>query len=101
VPHNLPEFLASYFSQQAGIGELPGLLVKTRETRGLKDLPNPEKLAELEGAYTITQDLTAKGVVLVDDLLYSGSTLSYIGQLIRDHGARYVIGIAATKTMRT
>ena len=101
IPHNLPELLARHLSDQLGIVESEGLLVKTRETRGLKDLSNPEKLAELEGAYAVTKDLSGKAVVLVDDLLFSGSTISYVGQLVRDHGARYVIGIAATKTRRT
>jgi predicted amidophosphoribosyltransferase len=101
VPHNLPELIAHHFSQQLGKDERRGLLVKTRETKGLKDLSNSEKLTELEGAYEIREDLAGNGVVLVDDLLFSGSTINYVGQLLRDHGARYVVGVAATKTKRT
>ena len=100
-PHNLPELLAERLGRALLIPATAGALMKTKPTPELKNLSDPDKLAALEGAYEVTADLSGKTVVLVDDLLYSGSTLGYLGELLRAAGAGRVVGVAATKTMRT
>jgi Phosphoribosyl transferase domain len=98
LPHNLPDVLASQISRVAGRPLAQDVLIKTRPTN-VKNLPNEEKIAALAGAYQVTTRIEAQTVVLVDDLLYSGSTLSQIGGLLRKAGASYIIGVVATKTL--
>ena len=99
-PHNLPDVLATGIANQIGKPCLPEAVVKTRPTH-IKDLPNEEKLAILDRAYEVTRPLEGSTVLLVDDLLLSGSTLGHIAALMRAAGAEAVIGFVATKTLRS
>lgn len=100
-PHNLPELLADRLGTSLGIASGRGILIKEQPTVELKNLPDPDKLAALDGKYRVARDLRSKSIILVDDLVYSGTTLSFLGQLLKDYGAGRVIGLAATKTRRT
>jgi len=100
-PHNLPTVLAKALANRVGLPLRDELLVKDRPSPQLKNLANPEKLEALRGAYSVTETLTGLSLVLVDDLVRSGSTLGHLGHLLKEAGAATVIGVAATKTMRT
>lgn len=100
-PYNLPELLAGEISTRVGIRHGAGLLRKLRPTPEIKSLPNEEKPAAIEGAYEVTRRLDGDSIVLVDDLLYSGTTISHLGNLLRGAGASRVIGLVATKTRRS
>ena len=99
-PHNLPDVLARELAGTIGRPCELGVLVKTRPTN-VKDLPNEEKLAALAGAYRVTERLDGRSVVLVDDLLHSGSTLNHLGGLLRAAGVSDIVGFVATKTLRS
>jgi hypothetical protein len=100
-PHNLPAVLAKGLSDRFGLPTRDEWLVKKHPTPQLKNLPNREKLEALQGAYSVTESLTDLNLLLVDDLVRSGSTLGHLGQLLKEAGTATVIGVAATKTMRT
>lgn len=98
-PYNLPELLAEVLASELRVRFNGEALVKTRET-SIKSLPNEAKLDALRGVYEVRRDVEGINVILVDDLLRSGSTLGVIGDELRAAGAAKVIGIVATKTMR-
>jgi len=100
-PHNLPEVLALGVSRSAGLPLDQELLIKVRPTSEIKDLPNEDKLDALEGAYKVARPLKGEDVVIVDDLYFSGSTMGYIAGLLSDAGASSVVGLVATKTLRS
>ena len=100
-PHNLPELLALGVSRSAGLPLEQRLLVKVRPTEEIKDLPNEGKLDALAGAFEVTRPLRGEHVVLVDDLYFSGSTMGYLAGLLREAGASSVVGVVATKTLRS
>lgn len=99
-PHNLPEVMASALSEAAGVPFERTAILKTRPTPEIKNLPNEEKLQALEGAYEVSATLAGKSVVLVDDILYSGTTLGVIGDLLRAASVTQIIAATATKTLR-
>lgn len=99
-PHNLPEVMARALSQAAGVPFERTAILKTRPTPEIKNLPNEEKLQALQGAYEVAGGLAGKSVVLVDDILYSGTTLGVIGDLLRAASVTQIIGATATKTLR-
>ncbi|MGH7589127.1 MAG: phosphoribosyltransferase family protein [Gemmatimonadota bacterium] len=66
----------------------------------IKGLECEDKHAALEGAYEVEGDVLGRSIVLVDDLIRSGSTLGFIAALLREQGASRVLGLAATKTVR-
>lgn len=91
--------MAEQASSVLGIPLERGLVEKLKPTE-IKNLPYEEKLAALKGAYKIAETLSERTIVIVDDLIRSGSTLGFISDLLREKGAKRVIGLAATKTLR-
>ena len=73
-----------------------GTLAKDRNTRPQSELEEESaRRANALGAYSLLPgtDLTGKRVVLVDDVVTSGSTLSECAQLLRRAGAEAVYGL--------
>ena len=83
------------------VGELCGLpcaptLRKIRHTRPQSGLAGDgERKANAEGAYKLLPGaaLSGKRVVLVDDVVTSGATLSQCARLLREAGAEAVYGL--------
>ena len=98
--HDLPELLARATADRHGQRFDQGLLTKDYPTPQVKDLPNDEKAGALVGAFSVTRSLTGASIVVVDDVVRSGTTLGHIAAVLREAGAADVIGLVATKTMR-
>lgn len=99
-PHNLPEMLAHQLRFRLGVALGEGLLEKVIPTGQMKEGADDEKLVEMINAYRVTVDCTGETIVVVDDLLRSGTTLGVIAEKLRQAGAKTIIGVVATKTMR-
>lgn len=79
-------------------------LEKTRETAPMHGLKPDERRANVLGAYRVCcdQDLLAgKRVLLVDDILTTGSTLSECARMLKAAGAVRVYGLCAAATRKT
>lgn len=79
-------------------------LEKTRETRPMHGLKPDERRANVLGAYRVcceTDLLVGKRVLLVDDILTTGSTLSECARMLRAAGAERVFGLCAAATRKT
>lgn len=70
-------------------------LVKLFRTPHQKDLGLQEREANLLGAFDVTVDVTEKTVLLVDDLLTTGSTLNECAKMLKLYGACEVYAITA------
>ena len=68
------------------------LLVRTRETAPLYEHTRTERQRELRGAFAVAEgaDVTARDVLLVDDIMTSGATLTECARTLKRAGARRV-----------
>ena len=68
------------------------LLVRTRETAPLYEHTRTERQRELRGAFAIAADADAAGrdILLVDDIMTSGATLTECARTLKRAGARRV-----------
>ena len=68
------------------------LLVRTRETAPLYAHTRTERQRELRGAFAVAEgaDVTARDVLLVDDIMTSGATLTECARILKRAGARHV-----------
>ena len=57
-----------------------------------------ERIAVLKDAFTVGADLAGKNVLVVDDLLQSGATMTVITEAIKASKAKAVYAIALTRT---
>jgi predicted amidophosphoribosyltransferase len=75
-------------------------LKKTKTTPQMKDIGDySERVAALDTAFTVGNDLEGKRVLLIDDLLQSGATMNVVAKALREQGrAKAVYAIALTRT---
>ena len=97
-PH-LAEVLAAALAA-AGAGEYrPGLVAKTNPTLRLRHV-DPERRAELAASagYTAREPVAGRHIVVVDDVVLTGTTLGAVAACLSDAGAASVTPIAAART---
>lgn len=100
---DLPTVLAEALAA-AGIGEhRPALIVRRHRTQKLRDL-SPDAGQRLDtmaaAGYEVTEPVTGRAVVLVDDVILTGTTLRFIAAKLQAAGANPVTAAAAARTRR-
>ncbi len=93
------------FNQAEEVGQLVAVsvgvklygrgLVRTRHTRPQVDLKGEERLANVRGAFAAREDFSGKRILLIDDVITTGATVSECGRVLREAGAEVVISLAA------
>ncbi|MEK9155852.1 MAG: ComF family protein [Patescibacteria group bacterium] len=90
---NQSELLARYLSDRLGF---PGgaALMRTEDTRSQVELSGEERRENLRGKFAIADAelVSGKTVLLVDDVMTTGSTLNECAKVLRRAGARQVWG---------
>lgn len=91
---NQAESVARGFAAAIGAKLLAGGLRKVRETVDQKQLGAGLRAQNIRGAFAVTAPsvLTEADVVLVDDVMTTGSTLNEAARVLRHSGARRVFG---------
>lgn len=71
---------------------LTALLIRTRATAPLYDHTRAERRRELRGAFAVTEgaDVAGMDVLLVDDIMTTGATLTECARVLKRAGARRV-----------
>lgn len=87
--YNQSELIAGELSRYLNVPIIPDLLLKTRNTRPQVGLKREERLHNLEGAFRVEnkQDLLGKTVLLVDDVVTTGTTLNTCAKILYENGA--------------
>ncbi|MCM1315177.1 MAG: hypothetical protein NC205_03600 [Prevotella sp.] len=70
---------------------------KIRETKEQKTLSKAGRKLNLRNAFQVTENISGKRILLVDDITTTGSTLSEVAMLLRKNGAEDVICSAVMK----
>ena len=74
----------------------PILLTRTRATPPQADLPFKERARNVRGAFECAGDLAGRRILLVDDVMTTGSTLREAARILQLHGAGPItVGVAA------
>lgn len=87
--YNQSTLMARVVARAGGLPLLEGALHKTRETRRQMDLRREERIENVKGAYTVPEAGAVRGqrLLLVDDVLTTGSTLNECARALRAAGA--------------
>jgi competence protein ComFC len=83
--------LGEYFDKEVRTD----VLIKTRYTRPQSRLKRKERMHNLEGAFSINPDISVEGkrILLVDDVLTTGTTINTCAKILKDMGAVLIYGI--------
>ena len=97
----LPARLAAAVAGAAGLAHEPDLVVRHRSTPRLRDTAPGDRPALVRAAhYGVSRPLDGDTVVLVDDVVLTGTTLAHLAELLVDAGAGSVIAVVAGRTRR-
>ncbi|MBY4641177.1 ComF family protein [Gluconacetobacter entanii] len=99
--YNQSALLAGELSRLGGIAHWPDTLMRIRHTRPLGHMVGAQRRAVLDGAITVRPhrrpDLRGRHVILVDDVMTTGSTLGACAVALRGHGVARVDILSAAR----
>ena len=96
--HNQAALLAAEVADRAGLPLLE-VLCKQRETAHQRELGREERLKNLKGAFAVAvlpETIQGKRILLVDDVVTTGSTLLECAHTLRAAGAAEIGGLCFT-----
>jgi ComF family protein len=83
--------IARFTAAELGLPCLPQSLRRVRGTRPQVGLPREQRLANVRGAFqALPRDVAGRRIVLLDDVVTTGSTVAAAAQSLVDAGARSV-----------
>jgi ComF family protein len=80
----------------------PELLIRQRETRSQIGLSSHQRRENIRGAFAISEPkrVAGNGILLVDDVLTTGTTASECARMLRKAGASKVIVATVARTLK-
>jgi len=87
--YDLPEEMAKRIAEYTG-KEYSECVKKVRKTEKQHDLPKDKRRANLINAFEATVDLTGKNILITDDVVTTGYTLSAVATELKLAGAEKV-----------
>lgn len=95
---NQAEALAKNLAQKLNL-EFAGVLIKVKETRPQAEIKNrKERLENIRGAFGLKAGfLPPQEIIVVDDIITTGATMSEAAKLLKSAGVKKVIGIAVAR----
>ena len=88
---NQAELIADRLSALSGIPVLKDLVVRVRATRAQKGLSREERRKNLKKAFKLTgNDVKLTGVIIIDDIYTTGSTVDEMALLLKRAGVSWV-----------
>jgi len=73
--------------------EVDNCLKRTKNTKSQVNLNRKERLANLKDVFQLKKEITYKSVLLVDDVMTSGSTLEECAKVLKKAGVEKVYGL--------
>ena len=98
--YNQSFLLSEYVSSRYGIPICQDLLVRTRPTPQQKLLNEKQRRRNLKGAFRAAPECRGRSIVLIDDVVTTGSTLSECARTLKKAGALHVYAACVACTVR-
>ena len=94
--------MGSYIAKRLDIPLLDKHLIKTRWTIDQNRLGKMERRKNLKDSFkTIKlEDFKSKQILLIDDIITTGTTMEECGRVLLEAGVRKVYGLALTSSMK-
>lgn len=97
--YNQSEELARHFCNRTGLQLRGDILTKVRDTDSQTKLTREQRRANLKGAFKAMERIKGLSVLLIDDVITTGSTALECAHMLKRAGAKrvYVLAVAATE----
>jgi competence protein ComFC len=98
---NQAELIAKNLTEHFPDWHYADLLIKTKNTKSQLEFGREERLLNLQDAFTATQHLNGQTVIIIDDVVTTGSTLTQAAIALKSAGAARVYGLVCAKRNST
>jgi predicted amidophosphoribosyltransferase len=98
--YSLPKLITEKFSELTAIPSFP-TWVESKTAPDVRGLPKSEKKRQLKGVFSVTESrerLNGLSVIMVDDVITSGTTMLALAKELRGAGAKEVHALAIAHT---
>ena len=94
---NQSELIASLVAESLQIENRTDILHRIKNTGFMYKLKRDERTANVEGVFSVgkSQEIKGKSIILIDDILTTGSTISSAAGELKKNGAKAVYAICA------
>ena len=99
--YNQAEILCRIMAAELDMSCEPGLLRRVRNTKQQAHLSPTERESNVKGAFEAVGKVGGRALLLVDDVVTTGATLSDCARALRDKGAAAVFGIVVSEPRRS
>lgn len=90
--------IARFYARAARLRLAPRMLVRIRHTAAQQTLALDERRRNVRGAFAMAGKLEGRHVIVVDDVMTSGSTLDEVARTLRAAGAESVVNRIVART---
>lgn len=100
--YNQCQLLAQYISEGLELPISKWNLIKQKWTKEQNTLSKIERLSNLEGSFFIKYpgEISGKRILLIDDLLTTGSTFNECSKVLKSNGAKEITALALTSSRK-
>ena len=96
--YNQSELLARELSKITGLPSAKGLLARVKDAPPqVEAATRSQRRTNVEGSYEVTGDVTGRRVLLIDDVVTTGATMSSCAAALKQAGAASVWGLALAR----
>ena len=96
--YNQSELLARNLSKITGLPSAEGLLERVKDAPPqVEAATRAQRRANVEGSYEVTGDVDGRRVLLIDDVVTTGATMSSCAAALKGAGAASVWGLALAR----
>lgn len=94
---NQAALLAKPFSDCFKLEYRGDILLKIKETKRQSRLMSSERVTNVRGAFSASEDVRDKHIIIVDDIFTTGNTLEACALALKESGAKNIVGITLTR----
>lgn len=100
--YNQSQLLATYLGKALNIGVSHNNLIKIRHTKDQNKLNRHERLNNLKDSFKVKdrREIGNKSILLIDDIITTGTTMSECSKVLIENEARAVYGLALTSSKK-
>lgn len=100
--YNQSELLGDYVAKKLDVPILKNHLLKVKWTKDQNKLGKIERLSNLRDSFKTAniKDIKGKEILLIDDIITTGTTLKECSKSLIDSGAKKIYGLAITSSMK-